>query len=175
MGTGRPSWLVMLGPHRCLHVVVLGPRLPFVVLGPRHCWWVVLVPRRQLQVVLLGPRRFLWVDGLGAGCIVCGWWWCALVVPFVNGGGGAPSSVFAWPPSPLWWSCRCSRERVVGHSCLQMLHPLSSCIGVLHHFHVLSSRVLVVMCPHHCHVSSPCRCPLPSSLLSRDVVAVPSL
>jgi len=82
MGTGRPSWLV-----------VLGPRLPFVVLGPCHHWWVVLVPRCQLRVVLLGPRRFSWVEWLGAGRIVHGWWWCALVASFVNG-GGAPASVF---------------------------------------------------------------------------------
>jgi len=83
MGTGRPLWLV-----------VLGPRLPFVVLGPHHRWWVVLVPRCQLQVVLLGPRCFSWVEWLGAGRIVHGWWWCALVASFVNGGGGAPLSVF---------------------------------------------------------------------------------
>jgi len=83
MGTGRPSWLV-----------VLGPRLPFMVLGPHRCWWVVLVPCHQLRVVLLGPRCFSWVEWLGAGRIVHGWWWCALVAPFVNGGGGAPSSVF---------------------------------------------------------------------------------
>ena len=143
MGTGRPLWLVMLGfhcclwlvvlgPHHCLHVVVLGPHLPFVVLGPH----------RQLQVVLLGPRRFLWVEGLGAGCIVHGWWWCALI------GFHA-----AWPPSLSWWSCHCLRERVVGHSCLQTLHPLLSCIGVLHRFHMLSSCVLIIMCPHHCHMS----------------------
>jgi len=85
MGTGRPSWLV-----------VLGPRLLFVVLGPRRHWWVVLVPCRQLRVVLLGPRRFSWVEWLGAGRIVRGWWWCALIALFVNGGGGAPLSVFMW-------------------------------------------------------------------------------
>jgi len=89
---GLSSWLV-LGPRHRLCVVVLGPRLLFVVLGPRRRWWVVLGPRRQLRVVLLGPRHFSWVEGLGAGRIVRGWWWCALVVPFVNG-GGAPSSVF---------------------------------------------------------------------------------
>jgi len=83
MGTGRPSWLVVLGPH-----------LPFVVLGPHRHWWVVLVPRRQLRVVLLGPCRFSWVEWLGAGRIVRGWWWCALVASFVNGGGGAPLLVF---------------------------------------------------------------------------------
>jgi len=131
MGTGRPSWLV-----------VLGPCLPFMVLGPRHHWWVVLVPCRQLQVVLLGPHHFSWVEWLGAGRIVHGWWWCALV------GFRA-----AWPLSLSWWSCPRSRERVVGHSCLWTLHPSSSCIGVLHRFHVPSSRILVVMCPRHCHVS----------------------
>ena len=71
MGTGRPLWLVVLGPH--------------------HHWWVVLVPCHQLRVVLLGPRRFSWVEWLGAGHIVRGWWWCALIM---NGGGGAPSLVF---------------------------------------------------------------------------------
>jgi len=129
MGTGRPSWLV-----------VLGPRLPFVVLGPRRRWWVVLVPCRQLRVVLLGPRRFSWVEWLGAGRIVHGWWWCALVAPFVNGGGGAPSSVFMrhgrrhCPGGPviargrgLWV------VRVCGHS-IRRRPVLASCvISVCHH------------------------------------------
>ena len=130
MGTGRPLWLV-----------VLGPCLPFVVLGPRHRWWVVLVPRCQLWVVLLGPCCFSWVEWLGAGHIVRGWW-CALV-----------SFHAAWPPSLSWWSCPHSRERVVGRSCLWTLHPSLSCIGILHRFRVPSSCILVVMCPRCCHVS----------------------
>jgi len=57
-------------------------------------------------------------------------------------------------------------------------------IGILHHFRVLLLHVLivVVVCPLSllhvpcCHcVSLLCCCPLPSSLLSHDVVAVPSL
>ena len=142
MGTGRLSWLVMLGPHRHLRMVVLGPHLLFVVLGPCHHWWVVLVPRHQLRVVLLGPCRFSWVDGLGTGHIVRGWWWCALV-----------SFHAAWPPSPSWWSCHHLRERVVGHSCLQTLHLSLSHIGILHCFRVLLSHVLIVMCPRCCRVS----------------------
>jgi len=71
---GLSSWLVVLGPRRHLHMVVLGPHLPFMVLGPRHHWWVVLGPHHQLRVVLLGPHHFSWVEGLGAGRIVRGWW-----------------------------------------------------------------------------------------------------
>jgi len=148
MGTGRPSWLV--------------------VLGPRHHWWVVLV-RCQLWVVLLGPHRFSWVEWLGAGCIVCGWWWCALIAPFVNGGGGAPSSVFMWHVTQgrgSWVICVCG---------CSICHcpTLASCIVSVccHHVSLLLSHV-----PCCCHVSSPCRCPLPSLSLSCDVVvAVPSL
>jgi len=129
MGTGRPSWLV--------------------VLGPRHHWWVVLVPRCQLRVVLLGPRRFSWVEWLGPGHIVCGWWWYALVVPFVNGGGGVPLSVFVW-------------------------HGHRHCRGGPVITRGVSSSLSCV--PRRCHVSSPCHCPLPSSSLSCNVVvAVPSL
>jgi len=86
--------------------------------------------------------------------IFCGWRGWALVALFM-GGGVVPSSVFMWhgPLSPSWWSCHRSRERVVGHSCLWTLHPLSSCIGILRRFCVLSSCVLVVMCPHHCCMS----------------------
>ena len=87
------SWLVVLGPRRHLHMVVLGPHLLFMVLGPHCHWWVLLGPRHQLWVVWLGPHHFSWVEGLGTGCIVRGWWWCALVVLFVNG-GGVPLSVF---------------------------------------------------------------------------------
>jgi len=77
-------------------------------------------------VVVVCPRR-----------AVCEWWWCALV------GFHA-----VWALSLSWWSCHRSRERVVGHSCLQTLHPSSSRVGVLRHFHVLSSHVLVVVaCP----------------------------
>jgi len=83
-------------------------------------------------VVVVCPRR-----------IICEWWWwCTLV--------GFPA---ARPPSLSWWSCRHSRERVVGRSCLRTLHPLSSCVGILHRFRVPSSRILVVMCPCCCHVS----------------------
>jgi len=157
MGTGRPSWLV-----------VLGPRLPFVVLGPLCHWWVVLV-----------PRRFSWVEWLGAGRIVRGWWWCALVVSFVNGGGGAPLSVFlrqgrrhchAGPVVARgrgWWVvCVC------GHS-IHCRPALASCVVSVCRHRVSSSLSRV---PHHHRVSSPCCCPLSSSSLSHDVVvAVSSL
>jgi len=70
------------------------------------------------------------------------WWWCALI-----------SFHAAWLPSLSWWSCHCSRERVVGHLCLWMLHLLLSRVGVLRCFHVPSSCILIVVCPCHCRVS----------------------
>jgi len=105
-----------------------------------------------------GPSSFF-VGGM-AGCwshcswvvVVCPhhticewWWWCALV-----------SFHAAWPPSLSWWSCHRSRERVVGRSCLQTLHPSSSNVGILHRFHVLLSRILIVMCRPFCDVSFDC-------------------
>ena len=126
-------------------------------------------PSSSIAGGVAGFSSFFVGGGLGAHHIVCGWWWCALVMPFV--GGGALLSVFvwhgAWPLSLSWWSCHCSRERVVSHSCLQTVHLLSSCVGILCHFCVLSSRVLVVMCPHHCCMSLiVVACP---SLLSCDL------
>jgi len=173
MGTGRPLWLV-----------VLGPRLPFVVLVPCHHWWVVLVPRCQLQVVLLGPHHFSWVEWLGAGCIVCGWWWCALVAPFVNGGGGAPSLVFMWHGRHHCYGVLSSLEGE-GHGSFVSADAPSV---IVLHWHPASFLCAVIVCPcshvslsllHvpcRCCVSSPCHCPLPSLSLSCDVVvAVPSL
>jgi len=130
MGTGRPLWLV-----------VLGPRLPFVVLGPHRHWWVVLVPRRQLQVVLLGPRHFLWVEWLGAGRIVHGWWWCALVAPFVNGGGGAPSSVFM-----RHGCCHCRGGLVVARGRGWWVIHVCGCS--IRHRPTLASCVVSVCCRH---------------------------
>jgi len=54
-------------------------------------------------------------------------------------------------------------------------HPASfPCAIVMYPCSHVSSLLSCV--PHHCRVSSPCRCPLPSSSLSRDVVvAMPSL
>jgi len=162
MGTGRPSWLVVLGPCRR--------------------WWVVLVPRHQLWVVVLGPCHFSQVEWLGTGHIVRGWWWCALVALFVNGGGGAPSSVFVRhgrrhcrgglviARGRGWWVvCVCR------HSIRPCWHPASFvCVVVVYPRSHVSSSLSHVPC--HCCVSSPCHCPLPSSLLSCDVVvAVPSL
>jgi len=99
-----------------------------------------------------GPSSFFMggVAGCWSHCswvvVVCPhhewWWWCTLV------GFRA-----AWPPSLSWWSCRSPRERVVGCSCLPMLHPLSSHVGVLCHFRVPSSCILVVLCPHCCRMS----------------------
>jgi len=101
-----------------------GPSL-FFVGGVTGCW-------SHCSWVVVCPRH-----------TVCEWWWwCALV-----------SFRAAWPPSLSWWSCRCSRERVVGCSCLRMLHPSSSHIGVLRRFRVPSSCILIVMCPRHCRVS----------------------
>ena len=84
-------------------------------------------------------------------CLVCP----ALlgVVAWFVGGGGAPLSVLmchgVWPSSLSWWWCHC------------WCH-----IIILHHFHVLSLHVSLLSCvPHHCHVSSPCCCPVWLSLL----------
>jgi len=91
------------------------------------------------------------------------WWWCALV-----------SFCVAWPLSLSWWSCHRLRERVVGCSCLQMLHPSSSHVGVLCRFHVLSLCVLVVVCPRHCCMSliiivCPCHVVVPCPPLWRVI------
>ena len=173
MGTGRPSWLVMLGFHRCLWLVVLGPHrhLHVVVLGP-CLLFVVLVPRCQLQVVLLGPCHFLWVEGLGTGCIVHGWWCCALIGFHV-----------AWPPVTIMVVL----SSLKGEGCGSFVSVDTPSVVILH-WHPASFLCAVIMCPcshvsssllhvpHHCHVSSPCCCPLPSLLISCDVVvAMPSL
>ena len=142
-----------------------------MVWGPcRHLVWgprslcVVLGARRRAWMVLLGAHRFSWVEVLGARRIVHGWWWCALVLPFLGGGGGG---------APLWVFVR----RVVlspfegeggGWSFMFAGAPsVVIVIGViLHRFCVLSSRVVLIACPRCCCVSSPCRCLMPSLLLS---------
>jgi len=124
-GAGPSSLLVGgAGPSLSTAGGVAGPS-SFFMGGVAGCW------SHCSWVVVVCPCR-----------AVCEWWWCALV------GFRA-----AWPPSLSWWSCHCSRERVVGHSCLRMLHASSSHVGVLCHFHVPSSHILVVVCPRRCHVS----------------------
>ena len=146
-----------------------GLSLWLVVLGPRSL--VVLGPCCQLQVVLLGPCHFSWVEGLGTGCIVHGWWWCALIVPFVNG-GGAPSSVFLrhgprhCRGGPVvargrgWWVihvCGCSIH------CHPMLAScvVSMCCHRVSLIVIVCPRHVVVPCPpHHCPMMLllPCPC-----------------
>jgi len=127
-------------------------------------------------MVLLGAHRFSWVEVLGARRIVHGWWWCALVSPFLGGGGGG---------APLWVFVR----RVVlspfegeGGGWLFVFVGAPSIvivvgvISVCCHRVSSSSHVLGIACPRCCCVSLPCRCLMPSSLLSRvAVIAVPSL
>ena len=125
-GAGPSSSLVGgAGPSLSTAGGVAGPSL-FFVGGVAGRW------SHCSWVVVVCPRR-----------IICEWWWWCTLVGFRA----------AWPPSLLWWSCHCSRERVVGRSCLWMLHPLSSHVGVLRRFHVPSSRILIVVCPRHCRVS----------------------
>ena len=129
-----------------------------MVLGARHRVWMVL----------LGARGFLWVEVLGAHCIVRGWWWCALVSPFLGGGGGgAPSWVFVHHVvlSPFegegggWLFVFAGTPSVV------------IVVGViLRRFCVLSSRVVLVTCPWH-RVSSLSLCVLAVSL-SRALLVV---
>ena len=88
----------------------------------------------------VGPSLLFMPGGTGPLLLACG-------------GGGAPLSVFmchgVWPSSLSWWWCHC------------WCH-----IIVLHHFHVLSLHVSLLSCvPHHCHVSSPCCCPVLLPLL----------
>jgi len=116
--------------------------------GSSHCSWVVVV----------------------CLCLtISGWWWWCTLVGFMCCG--------MWPSSLSWWSCRHLRVRVVGGcSCLQALHPSSSIGVILHHFCVLSLRVILIACPHHRMFSSVCphcvivscpprRCPVLLSLL----------
>jgi len=127
---------------------------------------MVLGARRHAWMVLLGARRFSWVEVLGARRIVRGWWWCALVSPFLGGGGGGV---------PLWVFMR----RVVlppfegeggGWSFMFVGTPsVVIIVGVVSVCcHCVSSllRVLVVVvCPRHVVVSCPPRhCPVLLSL-----------
>jgi len=111
-------------------------------------------------MVLLGARRFSWVEVLGARCIVRGWWWCALVSPFLGGGGGGV---------PSWVFVRCvvlSPFEGEGGGWSFVFAGIPSIVVVvgviLHRFCVLSSRVLiVVVCPRCVVVSCPPRhCPV---------------
>ena len=126
-------------------------------------------PSSSIAGGVAGPSSFFMGGGAGrwSHCswvvvvcprhAVCEWWWCALI------GFRA-----AWAPSLSWWSCRRSRERVVGHSCLRTLHPLLSRVGVLRHFRVLSSCVLIIVaCP------SSSSCVLTMSLSPALLVIVP--
>jgi len=118
-----------------------------------------------------GPSSFF--VGGGAGC----WLHCSWVVVVC----------------PHWFSCSMAPITVVvvlslleGEGGGSFMSADTPSVVVLHwrpasfphavivcpHNHVSSSLSHV---PHHCCVSSPCRCPLPSSSLSHNVVAVPSL
>ena len=95
-------------------------------------------------MVLLGARHFSWVEVLGAHRIVHR----VVLSPF-EGEGGGWSFVFAGAPSVVV---------VIG--------------VVLHRFCVLSSHVVLVVCPRH-HVSSSSLCVLAVSLSHALLVVVP--
>ena len=107
-----PFMLVVLGPPRCLQVVVWGPCSPCMVLGARCRSWVVLLGAHGFSwVVFLGTCHFLWVEVLG----LCHHSWLVVLAPHLPFGGLALIVFHGW-------RCRHSRVGVVGHhSCVQVL------------------------------------------------------
>jgi len=104
-----------------------------------------------------GAHCFLWVEVLGARRIVCRWWWYALVSPFL---GGVPSWVFVCHVVLLPFEGEGGGWSFVFAGAPSIVVIIGV---VLHHFCVLSSRVILVACPWH-HVSSLSLCVLTVSL-----------
>ena len=167
-----------VGPHSPLVHGGVGPSSPFMpgTVGPSSSFGLGLSftvsgagGSSSCMDGAAGARCFSWVEVLGARRIVRGWWWCALVSPFLGGGGGAPSWVFVCHVvlSPFEGEGGGLSFVFAGAPSVVVVIGI-----VLHRFCVLSSHVILVACPQHC-MSLSSLCVLAMSLSHALLVLVP--